>query len=388
MGSNHRNPSVRSDSRRLRASTGRNVALGLTGIVVLAAAIVAHTVMMTPRGSLGASPSATQPHSSPDPSAAAPVSPTVATASAPASTTTPPVAASGGPKILFGMGTEADAARHTALVKQAPVKMLTSWYNGPNDLLWMTNWRYGTVPTSYAAGYAMHLVVYSNDHETMLSTAQGTACGREYPLSTRFVDDMRRLAETFAGPAHGPPLYVTLFTEFQTYACVDNGWSPDQPTTNYYLALKDQYRTAHQVFHQHAANARVSLGWGGWQANYDDPDKGAGRSMFAHFDDVMRMSDFQSFQAMSSKGNADDIRSMVSTLGVYGPVMLAHYKPDNGSQATFSADMRTILTESFLSTVTAKGLFAMSFMDASNLSADPAVFEFVKGRIAAFATDW
>ena len=50
--------------------------------------------------------------------------------------------------------------------------------------------------------------------------------------------------------------------------------------------------------------------------------------------------------------------------------------------------MRAILTASFLSGVTAKGLFALSFMDSSNLDADPAIFDFVKGRIAAHAKGW
>jgi hypothetical protein len=46
---------------------------------------------------------------------------------------------------------------------------------------------------------------------------------------------------------------------------------------------------------------------------------------------VLRASDFQSFQAMATDTNTGDIRAMVRVLGAYGPVMLAHYKPDNGS---------------------------------------------------------
>jgi hypothetical protein len=139
---------------------------------------------------------------------------------------------------------------------------------------------------------------------------------------------MRQLAQTFAGTAGGPPLYVTLFTEFQTYPCKDNAFNADAQTTAYYRALKDRYMETLAIFHQLAPNARVSLGWGGWQARFDDPKTGAGRSMFAAFADVMRASDFQSFQAMQSDSNVEDVRAMVRTLGVYGPVMLAHYKPD------------------------------------------------------------
>ena len=109
--------------------------------------------------------------------------------------------------------------------------MLSSWYNGPDDLSWMTGWRGGTVPDSYAAGYAMHLIGWTGDPERTVDTAYGPACGRAYPLSSRFVDDMKQLALIFGGAVSGPPLYVTLFTEFQTYPCVDNTWSPDTAAT-------------------------------------------------------------------------------------------------------------------------------------------------------------
>jgi hypothetical protein len=317
-----------------------------------------------------------------------PTGPSEPSESTGASSTRPATTPAARPRILFGMGAEADSARSAGLVRQAPVRMLTSWYNGPADLPWMTGWRTGTVPASYAAGFALHLVVYTNDPEQALSTTHGMACGRAYPLSDRFLDDMERLAQTFAGAADGPPLYVTLFTEFQTYPCEDNAWSASPATTAYYLALKDRYTAAYRLFHTYARNAHVSLGWGGWQAAFDQPDRGGGRSMFPHFADVMRMSDFQSFQAMNGTGNVSDITAMVARLGEYGPVMLAHYKPDNSSQATFNADLRAILTDSYLAAVTAKGLFAMSFMDTKNLDADAGVFEFTRQAVTTYAGGW
>ncbi len=63
------------------------------------------------------------------------------------------------------------------------------------------------------------------------------------------------------------------------------------------------------------ARAKVSLGWGGWQTRFDDPSTGAGRSMFPYFDDVMRASDFQSFQAIQSDSNVADVRAMTRLLG-------------------------------------------------------------------------
>jgi hypothetical protein len=302
----------------------------------------------------------------------------------PAPTELPP--ADGTPKLLFGLGAEADGAIESRLASQAPLHMLTSWYNGPNDLSWMTGWKNGLVPRAYAGGYAMHLIVFADGPESRIDTSYGPACGRPYPLSDRFLLDMQQLAQTFAGDASGPPLYVTLFTELQTYACTDNAWNPDAETNAYYRALKDRYMEALAVFHQHAPNARVSLGWGGWQARFDDPSTGAGRSMFQYFDDVMRDSDFQSFQAMQSDGNVDDVRAMTQLLGAYGPVMLVHYKPDNGSAGTFEQDLRAMLTDSYLSELTSAGLFAWSFMDSENLDSSASAYQLVEDAMTRYGS--
>jgi hypothetical protein len=290
-----------------------------------------------------------------------------------------------GPRLLFGIGPEANIARATPLARQAPVRMLTSWYNGPGDLGWMAAWKGGEVARAYAAGYSLHLIVYSGGDEGPVATAHGQACGRPYPLSGRFLDDMGRLARIFAGPAGGPRLYVSMFTEFQTYPCTDNAWNADPAATAYYRALKDRYLASLAVFHRLAPNARVSLSWGGWQARWDDRATGAGRSLFGHFADVLRASDFQSFQAMATDGNTADIRDMVGALGAYGPVMLAHYKPDNGSRAVFEADLRTVLTDRYLAEVTRRGLFAMSFMDGANLAASEALHRFVRAAVRRYA---
>lgn len=288
------------------------------------------------------------------------------------------------PKLLFGVGPETDAARRTELARRSPVGMLTSWYNGPEDLGWMSAWKTSEIPRGYAAGYAMHLIVWAGDAEGPLSTRYGPACGRAYPLSSRFLDDMEKLANTFAGRRAGPPLYVTFFTEFQTYPCRDNAWAPDAATVNYYRALKDQYLSAVALFHRRAHNSRVSLGWGGWQARWDDPRIGGGRSLFRHFADVMRASDFQSFQAMSREGNVADVLRMTRVLGRFGRVMVAHYKPDDGSQVTFNSDVTQMLTDSYLRKATRRGLFAFSFMDDKNLDADPVISQLVRKAIKRY----
>jgi hypothetical protein len=287
-------------------------------------------------------------------------------------------AAASRPVLLFGLGPEADGALASPFTQSAPVHLLTSWYNGPDDLAWMTGWHTSLVPNAYAAGYALHLIVYDGEPEVNFLTAYGPACGRPYPMSARFVDDMQILAKTFAGTGR---LYVTLFTEFQTYPCLDNQWVGAE---TYYKALQNQYLVALQVFHQYAPNSRVSLGWGGWQSRWDDALNGGGRSLFPYFASLMHASDFQSFQAMQSDSNVTDVLDMTHILGQYGPVMLAHYKPDNASEAVFDSDVRSILTDSYLSDVTAAGLFAFSFMDDRLILAQQTTDTFVTRAVKRF----
>src|SRR5919199_1178959 len=44
------------------------------------------------------------------------------------------------PRLLFGLGPEADGALASPFTQSAPVHLLTSWYNSPNDLGWITGW--------------------------------------------------------------------------------------------------------------------------------------------------------------------------------------------------------------------------------------------------------
>jgi hypothetical protein len=87
---------------------------------------------------------------------------------------------------------------------------------------------------------------------------------------------------------------------------------------------------------------------------------------------------------MEDGGNVTEVSTMTKILGAYGPVMLAHYKPNNGSQTTFDADIQAMLTPTYLSGVVANGLFAFSFMDNSNLSAEQAIFDFTTSAVQRF----
>lgn len=268
-------------------------------------------------------------------------------------------------RLLFGLGPTADSALASPVTAGAPLRMLTTWFNKPGDLRWLRGWRDGTVARGYAAGYAHHLIVFSDDPETPLDTRAGPACGRAYPVSERIVDDLRELADIFAGDG---PLYVTMFTEFQTYPCEDNRW---QGSEAYYRALQEIYLEAVDVFHRANPRARVALGWGGWQARWDDPATGAGRSLVPHFDEVLRRSDHVAFQAMQSDANLDDIRDMTDLLAPYGPVMVAHYQPDDRSPATFDRDMAAIFNDATVADLTRRGLFAFGFMETGYLEEDP-----------------
>jgi hypothetical protein len=269
-------------------------------------------------------------------------------------------------RLLFGLGPEADSAAGSPLVHNAPVMMLTSWFNGSRDLSWMSRWRPTVILPAYRKGFALHLVVWDGGSEGPLVTPHGFACGRAYALSEQFLKDMRVLARTFAG-APGDRLYVTLFAEFQTYPCRDNAWSPDPQTTAYYETLKDQYLKALAIFHAQAPNARVSLGWGGWQATWDNPAIGGGRSLFKHFADVMERSGFQSFQSLESPTAVNDANRMTRALATYGPVMLAFYKPFGATSFAQQAQLASFLSRADLARLHRSGLFALSFMDTSFL---------------------
>ena len=341
----------------------------------------------TPAPTVAPTPVVT-PASTPPPTPVATAAPTPVVTPAPTPPPTPVPTAAPTPLpassqlILFGLGPTVDSSKDARLTRESRVGMLTAWYNGPNDLGWMTDAYHRSMYASqYAAGRSLHLIVWTGGAETSIATAYGTACGREYPLSARFIDDIKAVAGALSGSGR---LYVTLFTEFQTFPCADNAWNADAGANAYYRALKDRYLEARQAIRSVAPNAWVSLGWGGWQARWDDPPKGGGRSMFQYFGDVMAASDFQSFQAMQSDSNVNDVRAMTRTLGAWGPVMLAHYKPNGGSQSTFDADTSAMLNAAFLNEMRGYGLFAWGFMDQANMNASETTYQRVREAVSLY----
>lgn len=282
-------------------------------------------------------------------------------------------------KILFGVGSQAGPAMNYRLVKEAPVHMLSSWYNGTSDLTWMREQQTDLIPRLYKNKYVVHLITWTDLPEVNIDTPHGLACGRPYPVSTQVVEDMKQLAQIYNSNG---PMYVTLFTEFQTYTCTDNNWLGNE---NYFNTLKDNYRKIKDNFHQFAPHSQVALSWGGWQSTYDDQVHKGGRSLFPYFADLIRESDFAAFQSMDSESNIQQIVDMTRILGSYGkPVMLTHYKPANDSQAVFDNDMKQLFTDEIILKLVNSGLFAFSFMDYNQIGGSESSYQLVKQGIQKY----
>src|SRR2546421_6220501 len=97
-----------------------------------------------------------------------------------------------GTPFYFAMGSEASGDLTTPLVQQSPVKMLTSWYNGHNDLSWITSWHSSFIPSLYAKGDVLQLEDWSGGPKVNVNTRDGATCGSQYPLSSQFLQYMLR----------------------------------------------------------------------------------------------------------------------------------------------------------------------------------------------------
>jgi serine/threonine protein kinase len=296
-------------------------------------------------------------------------------------TAAPGQAGPGSGKLLFGIGTQANTALASELVRDTPTRMLTTWYHKPSDLATLTTWRDSVVTGAYAEGYALHLIVATwpeDDPEDTVDTKYGTGCGRPHPLSGDFLRHMRTLARTFAGKADGPPLFVTMFRGVNTYACSDGNYRGGANMA-YYEALKDRYLEVREIFRAEAPNALVAVGWQAWQTNSDDPAMGAGRSMFGHFADVLRASDFQSVMSGERRENDLYVRAAVRELGRYGRVMVSSYGGSQLSGDTTDRELRALLTDSSRAELTGLGLFAWNFNSELTLTkAGRPTYDFVK----------
>ncbi|GAA1664402.1 hypothetical protein GCM10009765_12470 [Fodinicola feengrottensis] len=268
--------------------------------------------------------------------------------------------------LIFGMSNGVDDTSKSPLYQQAPLGMVTQYYYERSMLAQvLPGWSKNEIPKTYAAGKAIHLMVDSphpnQDEPLPFSDKQGSFCGFRYPLSDDFLPDMRTLAMGFAGKKDGPPLFVSMFNGVDKHLCGEGVY--DSPaTTAYAQALKVRYLQAIRIFHAYAPNSRVGLDLDGWLLEGGDTNQGKNLVLVNYFSDVLKQSDFQTFSAFEHDGNIDSVTTMTRYLGRFGPVMVCRFAPD-GSIPNFDSDLNTMMTPSFLKTVTAQGLFAWNFDD-------------------------
>lgn len=356
-------------SRRRPLTLARISALVAITVAVLVA--VSAAAPSSPKLARGAHPAVTAPPVGDPPPGVAPRRPI------------PGLPTPGSASVLFGAGSQANAALASGLVRESPVGMLTTWFHEPKNLNALRGWRADLVPRAYRDGYALHLVLadWHEEAERPVDTRYGPGCGRPYALSAELRDHARELAAIFAGQAHDPPLYVTVFHGVNIYGCDDGAYQNNPTTAAYLRALQDQYLQIRDIFHQGAPNARVAVGWQGWQADDDDPDVGGGRSMFGHLAAVLRASDFQSVVVWQPEDNVEPVRQMVPALGAYGPVLVMYGNSSSVKPEVYDRDVRTLLTDDSLTELTGAGMFAWNFAESTLATSPPPTLEFVKATI-------
>jgi hypothetical protein len=251
------------------------------------------------------------------------------------------------PKLIFGMGDEISTAESSHLYQDAPVNMVTSWYNNAGDLSWMKGYAdTNQVERVYARGEANELVVDLSSDPS-------------YAVSSQFQTDIATLTSIFKGngPVYGP-LYIVLFTEFDTY---------EPGNTAYISQLMTAYTKAVGVIHKAYPKAKVALGLGGynWSGSRKTktdlgPERGA-----------IKDSDFVAVQAMqdcTDEGQLEnEVHASIAQLSTFHkPIMVSYMKLwgdtvscDTSAMSTFEEH---IFTQSTLATLTSEGLFAWGFM--------------------------
>jgi len=131
------------------------------------------------------------------------------------------------PRVLWGIGDELGPALGSSLYRQGIAGLVMAWFNGPRDLDWMRESDGTEADRIYAAGGTVELVVWLDDDPG-------------YAISERFQSDIRVLTRIHKGSGpHPGPLYVVLFTEFETYHHGDPA---------YQATLMTAYRRAVEAF--------------------------------------------------------------------------------------------------------------------------------------------
>jgi hypothetical protein len=275
--------------------------------------------------------------------------------------------ASAASQILWGIGDTLDGSPGRRLEDDVSLGLASIWYQAPGDINGMRAFRDDPAKAArlndlYASGKGLQVVVWLANH-------------RDYAISAQFQADIAEAAACLAGP--GPatgPVYFVLFTELETYAPAD----PAAAET-YKTALKDAYIAAANAIRAANPDAKVGLGFGG----YNWPKNTPGTRNLDRWADAIAASDFTCAQQMQSYKHADELpgklRNAVRQLGAYGkPVMISHFKiwsggadtaPDplskkiTDAKTAFNTFMTEVFTDSSLDALVADGLWAWVFMD-------------------------
>lgn len=270
-------------------------------------------------------------------------------------------------KLIWGIGDNFAGARNSALLHDTNLKLISHWYNGPQDMSWICGYKeQTTVSDFYSEGYGIQLIIW-------LAQNRETA---DYAIGEQFQNDIRELIEIFKGngPCYGP-LYVVLFTELETYPPAGGG----QAAEEYKQCLSQAYIQAAKIIHDTYDKALVGLGLGG----YHWPEQVPGTRDITRWEAAIEVSDFTCVQQMQSYKNWSQIpgktRNAVHQLGSYGlPVMVSHFKiwsggPDDNpdpiekkisdAQNAFNLFMDNMFTDESLKTLYADGLRAWVFMN-------------------------
>jgi|GEM_PF-3351848 len=273
----------------------------------------------------------------------------------------------GAAKIIWGIGDNFTGATNSALFQETNLKLISHWYNGPQDLSWIRGYRnQTTVSDFYEQGYGIQLIVW-------LAQNRETA---DYAIGEQFQQDIQELVEIFKGNGpHYGPLYIVLFTELETYPPAGD----PEAAEIYKQQLSEAYIRAANTIHETYDQAQVGLGLGG----YHWPEQIPGTRDIARWESAIAASDFTCVQQMQSYQNWQQIpgktRNAVRQLGTYNkPVMVSHFKIWSGgpadnpdpiekkiadAQGAFDAFMDDLFTEESLNALYADGLRSWVFMN-------------------------
>lgn len=276
-------------------------------------------------------------------------------------------------EILWGIGNEIPMARETPLFREAPVKMISSWFSKPDDLEWMRYYpERNTLARLYDQGYAQQLVIWLADYP-------------DYAISEEFQADLEELIEIFKGngPAYGP-LYVVLFTEYETYS--------DDP--EYFHQLKDAFFQSQETIYRVYENSYVAIGFGGYEWS------GISRREFEDWEtEVLEAGDFAAVQAHHHVSNIDlmipQIRNSIKQLGSYGkPVMLSHFRiwkrEGEGGLSTneaFQYFITQMHSEESMQALVDDGLFSWNFFWDDFINEQGSAYRMMRNIVNTYAAE-